>query len=138
MARAICRILIVDDEPAVRRLLQSILEDPRREIQEAGGVGQARKVLGTGEVDVVVTDQQMPDGTGLDVLTAAREYDPARLRQFRWRQPLEKLRQQHQVERRLGAVMHQLRHRQADGGQRTDRAIPTAPGGSGCRSTIGR
>ncbi len=76
MARRLSRILIVDDEPAVRRLLQSILEDPRREIEEANGVGQARKVLASGEVDVVVTDQQMPDGTGLDVLTAARECDP--------------------------------------------------------------
>jgi len=73
----VTRILIVDDEPSVRRLLLSILEDPRREVLEAGGVVQARKFLDAREVDVVVTDQQMPDGTGLEVLEAARESDPA-------------------------------------------------------------
>jgi DNA-binding NtrC family response regulator len=73
----VTRILIVDDESPVRRLLQTILEDPSREILEANGVGQARKALASREVDVVITDQQMPDGSGLDVLEAARESDPA-------------------------------------------------------------
>ena len=54
----------------------------------------------------------------------------ARLRERRRRQPLEELRQQHQVERRFGAVMHQLRDRQADGArdapQQHDRAIAVA------------
>ena len=77
LTKMMTRILIVDDEPAVRRLLQSILEDPTREILEANGVGQARKALASLAVDVVVTDQQMPDGTGLDVLDTARESDPA-------------------------------------------------------------
>jgi len=73
----VTRILIVDDESGVRRLLQSILDDPRYEIVEANGVGQAQRALAAREVDVVVTDQNMPDGTGLDVLSAARDADSA-------------------------------------------------------------
>ena len=71
------RLLIVDDEAAVRQLLRSILEEPPYEILEANGVSQACKALASRDVDVIVTDQQMPDGTGLEVLAAARESDPA-------------------------------------------------------------
>ena len=71
------RLLIVDDEAAVRQLLRSILEDLPSEILEANGVSQACKALASRDIDVIVTDQQMPDGTGLEVLAAARESDPA-------------------------------------------------------------
>jgi DNA-binding NtrC family response regulator len=71
------RVLIVDDEASIRRLLRSILDAEGYQTLEASGVEEARKALASREVDVVITDQQMPDGSGLDVLAASRESDPA-------------------------------------------------------------
>lgn len=71
------RILIVDDEPHMRRILASNLRQDRHEIFEAAGVEEARRALTVNDYDVVFTDQRMPDGQGLDVLAAALESDPA-------------------------------------------------------------
>jgi len=70
------RILIVDDEPNMRRILASNLRQDQHQIWEAGGVEEAQRALATNDLDVVITDQKMPDGEGLAVLAAARESDP--------------------------------------------------------------
>jgi DNA-binding NtrC family response regulator len=70
------RILIVDDEPNMRRMLGSNLRQDRHEVAEAGGVEEARRLLLANSYDAVFTDQKMPDGEGLDVLASAREADP--------------------------------------------------------------
>jgi DNA-binding NtrC family response regulator len=69
------RILIVDDEPHMRRILSSNLRQDKHEIAEAAGVEEARATLGGNAFDVVFTDQKMPDGEGLEVLAAVREND---------------------------------------------------------------
>jgi DNA-binding NtrC family response regulator len=69
------RILVVDDEPNMRRILVSNLRQDRHDVQEAVGVEEARKSLAINDYDVIFTDQKMPDGEGLDVLAAAREAD---------------------------------------------------------------
>ena len=71
------RILIVDDESAVRRLLRAFLEKEGYEVVEASGVTSARAAVSSGDVDVVITDQVMPDGAGLEVLADCRERDRA-------------------------------------------------------------
>ncbi len=71
------RTLVVDDESSVRRLLRAFLEKEGHEVLEANGVTSARTALAAGEVDVVITDQQMPDGAGLEVLADCRAIDPA-------------------------------------------------------------
>jgi DNA-binding NtrC family response regulator len=71
------RILIVDDEPHTRRVLALNLRRDHHEISECGGVQEARKSIVSGDFDVVLTDQKMPDGEGLQVLAAALEADPA-------------------------------------------------------------
>ena len=70
------RILIVDDEPNMRRILASNLRQDKHEISEASGVEEARRSLANDDYEVVITDQKMPDGEGLAVLAAARESDP--------------------------------------------------------------
>ncbi|HXJ05380.1 MAG TPA: sigma-54 dependent transcriptional regulator [Candidatus Acidoferrum sp.] len=70
------RILIVDDEPHMRRILASALSLDRHVSMEAGGLAEARAHLGAEDFDVVFTDQKMGDGEGLDVLAAVREADP--------------------------------------------------------------
>ena len=70
------RILIVDDEPHMRRVLASALALDRHVTSEVGGVTEARAQLSAGDFDAVFTDQKMGDGEGLDVLAAVRELDP--------------------------------------------------------------
>ena len=70
------RILLVDDEPNMRRILASNLRQDQHQIFEASGVEEAQRVLATNDFDVVVTDQKMPDGEGLTVLASAHENDP--------------------------------------------------------------
>src|SRR5438874_12887470 len=69
------RILIVDDEPSMRRILASNLRQDKHEIFEASGVAEAGNILAREDFDVVFTDQKMPDGEGMAVLAAARESD---------------------------------------------------------------
>ena len=69
------RILIVDDEPSMRRILASNLRQDQHETLEAGGVQEARRNLASNDFDVVITDQKMPDGDGLTVLASTHEID---------------------------------------------------------------
>jgi len=70
------RILIVDDEPHMRRILASTLSLDRHITREAGGVLAAKAHLNAEDFDAVLTDQKMGDGEGLEVLAAARDADP--------------------------------------------------------------
>jgi len=70
------RILIVDDEPGMRRILASSLAVDQHVMSEAEGVVEARALLNTGRYDAVITDQKMSDGQGMDVLAHSREVDP--------------------------------------------------------------
>lgn len=71
------RLLIVDDEPNLRRVLSSDLKLDGHKVEEAGGVTSALSLLSEHDFDVVITDQKMPDGDGLKVLAAAHENDPS-------------------------------------------------------------
>lgn len=71
------RILIVDDERNMRRILASNLAQDKHTVTEAAGVNEARASLAANQFDAVITDQKMADGAGLDVLATARETDPA-------------------------------------------------------------
>ncbi len=71
------KILVVDDEPHLRRILVSNLKRESHEIVEAAGVREARRALAESGFDAVITDQKMSDGEGLDVLGVAQEMDPA-------------------------------------------------------------
>jgi DNA-binding NtrC family response regulator len=70
------RVLIVDDEPHMHKILASNLEQDKHVVSHARGVEDARLALGSNQYEAVLTDQKMPDGGGLDVLAAAREVDP--------------------------------------------------------------
>ncbi|MGB8322732.1 MAG: sigma-54 dependent transcriptional regulator [Candidatus Acidiferrum sp.] len=70
------RILIVDDEPHMRRILASALNLDGHVTAEARGVAEAKSRLSAEDFDAVFTDQKMGDGEGLQVLSAAQEADP--------------------------------------------------------------
>jgi DNA-binding NtrC family response regulator len=71
------RILLVDDEPSMRRILTSNLRPDQHEIWEATGVLDAQRSLAANDFDVVVTDQRMPDGDGSTVMASTQEVDSA-------------------------------------------------------------
>ncbi|HEV2425119.1 MAG TPA: sigma-54 dependent transcriptional regulator [Terriglobia bacterium] len=71
------RILVVDDELHMRRVLALNLRKDQHLVTECSGVAEARRTLLSDDFDVVLTDQKMPDGEGLEVLAAAHETDPA-------------------------------------------------------------
>src|SRR5690242_9990743 len=70
------KILIVEDEPHTRRVLALNLRQEHHEVTECAGVPEARRMIQAGDFDVILTDQKMPDGDGLQVLAAAMEADP--------------------------------------------------------------
>ncbi len=70
------KILIVDDEPSMRRILVANLRLDSHVVVEAPGALDAKAALAAEEFDVVLTDQRMPDGSGLDILHSVQEDDP--------------------------------------------------------------
>ncbi len=76
MPEAIKTILIADDEPDLRLLLQTTLEDPACRILEASDGESALRLIRQERPDVVILDRMMPKLNGLDV-AAASLADPA-------------------------------------------------------------
>ncbi|MBX3250825.1 MAG: sigma-54-dependent Fis family transcriptional regulator [Myxococcales bacterium] len=68
------RILVSDDEPGLREMLRVLLRRRGYDVTLVDGVRAALAHLGADPpYDAVVTDLRMPDGSGLEVLEAARE-----------------------------------------------------------------
>ena len=70
------RILVVDDEQHMRKILATNLRQEGHIVFQAGGVEEAKTQLASTQLDVVITDQKMPDGSGLDVLRLTLQDDP--------------------------------------------------------------
>jgi DNA-binding NtrC family response regulator len=70
------RILIVDDEAKLARMLAQMLEDEAWTVERAAGGRAALERLTEQRYDVVVTDLKMPDVDGLTVLRAAKRNSP--------------------------------------------------------------
>jgi diguanylate cyclase (GGDEF)-like protein/PAS domain S-box-containing protein len=70
-------ILIVDDEPRLRRSYRELLADPRVDVVECGDGASAMRALERGAFDVVLLDLKLPDMSGLDVLHWAARADVA-------------------------------------------------------------
>jgi two-component system response regulator HydG len=69
-------VLIVDDEPSMRRIVKANLRQGSHIVVEASSPSEAISLLVKEDFDVVLTDQKMPGGSGLDVLRAVQESDP--------------------------------------------------------------
>jgi len=70
------RILVVDDERSMQEFLEIFFRSEGYEVVTAGDVQSALLHLEGNDFDVVVSDIQMPDGTGIDLLEAVREGSP--------------------------------------------------------------
>src|SRR5688500_9343889 len=69
------RILIIDDESAVRFGIRDFLEQYGYQIDEAESCQEARRIFSTARPDIVVADYMLPDGTALDLLPRLKEVD---------------------------------------------------------------
>ena len=70
-------ILIVDDEAKLRSLLKRIISYEGYVVYEAPDLKTAGKVLAAEEIDVVVCDVRLPDGSGLDMTRTIKSCHPA-------------------------------------------------------------
>jgi CheY-like chemotaxis protein len=68
-------ILLVDDEPDIRRVLRRLLERKGWNVVEAGAVAEGLEVVGRGGVDAVICDIMMPGGSGIDFYDEAVKRD---------------------------------------------------------------
>lgn len=62
------RILCIDDEPAILRLLEVVLKKDGHEVIKAGDAAQALATDGSDGVDAVILDLNLPDRDGLELL----------------------------------------------------------------------
>jgi len=70
------RLLVIDDEPAIRKLLRMGLNTQGHQVLEATNARTALQQLAT-KPDLVILDLGLPDMEGLDLLRQIRERDPA-------------------------------------------------------------
>jgi len=70
------RVLIVDDETSILDSLRILLKTEGFVAVTANGGRQALELLSSMRPDIVLTDLRMPDVTGVQVLSAARQLDP--------------------------------------------------------------
>ncbi|SFI37897.1 DNA-binding transcriptional response regulator, NtrC family, contains REC, AAA-type ATPase, and a Fis-type DNA-binding domains [Halpernia frigidisoli] len=70
-------ILIIDDEEKIRGLLSRILSLEGFEVFQVGDLKSALKKLERTEIDVIVCDVKLPDGSGVDFSKILKEKHPA-------------------------------------------------------------
>jgi len=69
-------VLVIDDEPAIRRLLRTSLTAQGYRIVEAETAAVALAEIRGHEPDIVILDLGLPDSDGLDVIRAIRSSSP--------------------------------------------------------------
>ena len=68
------KILVVDDEPAIRELIVAVLEDEGYQAIAAGSGSRALELLPRERPDLVVMDIMMPEMDGREALRRMREH----------------------------------------------------------------
>ena len=70
------KILIVDDEPDIRELLEITLGRMKLDTRSARNVNEARDWLTRDTFDMCLTDMRLPDGNGLDLVQHIQQSHP--------------------------------------------------------------
>lgn len=74
---AVALILVVDDEPAIRRLLSGSLERANYRVETAGSAREALSITAVEKVDLVLLDLGLPDRDGIELIPLLRASGPA-------------------------------------------------------------
>lgn len=70
------RVLVIDDELSIRKLMEKELATPQRRIVTTDSVAGAKKRIAEETFDLIVADIRLPDGDGLDLLSLFRQVLP--------------------------------------------------------------
>lgn len=70
------RILVIDDDAAIRALLREILESAGHQVQEASDGRQGVSCYRDNGADLVVTDILMPEKDGVELIMELQEWFP--------------------------------------------------------------
>lgn len=70
-------VLVVDDEPTMVELVDDVVgRQVNCRVIAATSIKQAKKILATQAVDMMVADVGLPDGDGMSLLASLRDYHP--------------------------------------------------------------
>jgi DNA-binding NtrC family response regulator len=69
-------ILVIDDDPGFRKLLETILMKEGYTVVTGGSVGEALRAGAARKFDLVITDLKLPDGDGISILRWWSEHVP--------------------------------------------------------------
>ena len=67
------RILVIDDEPAIRRILREILEHEKYNVDDAASAVEALPLVKENEYDAILCDIKMPQMDGIEFLEEAKK-----------------------------------------------------------------
>ena len=70
-------LLVVDDEPVILQILRAVFEDEPYRLSTATTGSDALQLLADEGCDVLITDKNLPDRSGIELLQAAKEADPS-------------------------------------------------------------
>ena len=70
------RVLVVDDEPLMRKMVRAILVGKGYCVETAGGAADALDKLARSGFDIVVTDLRMPEIDGFEILARVKQQWP--------------------------------------------------------------
>jgi DNA-binding NtrC family response regulator len=78
MSKKIANILVVDDEPNIRRVLEAVLSKEGHNVQVAENGRKGQEILAAdNSIDVLISDLIMPDINGIELLEAAKQINPS-------------------------------------------------------------
>jgi two-component system response regulator PilR (NtrC family) len=75
MSRA-ARVLVADDERGMRDFLEIFFRREGMEVATAASLAEARALLDADDFDLLMTDVQMPGGSGIELLRSVKESAP--------------------------------------------------------------
>ena len=70
------KILIVDDDAAIRHMIHRFVQTQGYEVREAANGAEAMEILSIDDVDLVITDYIMPEMNGIELLQSIHERWP--------------------------------------------------------------
>jgi putative nucleotidyltransferase with HDIG domain len=73
ISRLLPKILVVDDDPAVRMFFHAALKPVAAHVDEAADAACALESIESGDFDIIVCDVWMPGASGLDLLSMAQQ-----------------------------------------------------------------
>lgn len=70
-------LLLVDDDPFLRKSIELVLEKEPYHVLSCKGGREAKEILTTKKIDLILSDVRMPQGSGLELLAFVKEKFPS-------------------------------------------------------------